>query len=647
MLLGSYHSRRPWPWPSSEADLPLSCGLSRPRTDANAVGCVDVSTAKELLEHTADVGRACIAAINSPGNVNLSGDVAAIDAMERIANAQGIFNRRLRVNVTYHSHHMELVAESYFAAIGPYCTAQRESTTVGSGRLQEVSFFSSVTGQIAGAGSVSSAQYWVKNLVNPVRFSEAITLATNQSTANVLVEFGPHAALKGLINQIVESLEPKQRKSMTYVPSLVRGTNDAKAVLQLAGRLFAMGLNLDFSTINGTEPKYHRVLIDLPSYEWDKKARFIHKSPLSVGKFHSGHTFTLLLGWKMASQGREHVFRQVFTLDELPWIRDHKIVGDVLFPFTGFLSLAVDAFRSITNAATSFVVREMYIERGLPIKEEQRVDICTKLRDAETGTCHVSSSIWTFEVMTWTEQTEWTTHAHGRIEAGTEGKDLGASESPEWQDAKRILQGVKACDLTEATALAGYESLDRSGMCYGPSFRNSFEMWRAPGKTVYRIHLRQTDVQKALSIPERGSPTTVDPPMLDSMLSAALLAIGDGLPEPRPSFVPSYVRRLQVSNLIPSTPGQTFTIVCDRKTFEEKTGRSDVSIVAWADSPQDPNDRLPCLMMELTFQRVNDAGADCEDELKHDLPRGYYEVVVPHVELCDNMLLTESLMDRS
>lgn len=611
-----------------------------------AVG-VDVNTSTQLLQHTADVGRACIAAINSPDSVTLSGDVAAIDAIERIANAQGIFNRRLRVNVAYHSHQMELVTDSYVAAIEPYCTAQREGTTVGGGELQAVSFFSSVTGQMVGAEKVSTAQYWAQNLVSPVRFSEAITLATNQSPANVLVELGPHAALKGPINQILKSLEQKQRESIKYVPSLVRGTDDTKAVLQLAGRLFGMGLDLDFSTINGTKPKSHRVLADLPSYEWDKKARFIHKSPLSVGKFHSGHTFTPLLGWKMASQGREHVFRQVFTLDDLPWLRDHKVVDDVLFPFTGYLSLAVDAFRSITNDATSFVVREMHIERGLPIKEEQRVDICTKLRPAETGTGHVSSSIWTFEVMTWSEQTNWTTHVHGSIEAGPEGKDLGASESPEWQDAERLLQGVKACDMTEATALAGYDTLDRSGICYGTSFRNSFEMWRAPGRTVHRIRLRQTDAEQPLSIPERGSLTTVDPPMLDSMLSAGLLALGDGLPEPRPAFVPTYVRQLRLSNAIPSAPGQTFTVVCQRMTFDEKIGRSNVSIVVWADGPQGPNDRLPCLGMELTFQRIYDAGADGGDELKHDLPRGYSEALVPYVDLCDKKLLVESLLDRS
>ncbi|KAK1842828.1 polyketide synthase [Colletotrichum chrysophilum] len=534
--------------------------------------------------------------------------------VERIANAQGIFNRRLRINVAYHSHHMERVASSYVAAIEPYFMDDRKSRLALNGDYEKkrvlLPLFSSVTGQVEGAEAITSARYWAKNLVSPVRFSEAVTLVANESSANVLVEIGPHAALKGPINQTLQSLEQKK-------DSITR----------------------------------HRVLADLPSYEWDKKARFIHRSSVSVGKCHSGHTFTPLLGWKMASQGRDHVFRQVFTLDELPWVRDHKVVGDVLFPFTGFLSLAVDAFRSITTAtvdpATSFSICEMHIERGLHIKEEQRVDICTKLRPVETGTGHLSSSTWAFEVMTWSEQTGWVTHVHGRIEAGSGEKCFGASESPVWQAAEKILKGVNAAELDEATALSGYDTLDQSGVCYGSSFKNIFEMWRSPGKTVHRTRLRQTNDEEPLSIPKRGSAMTVDPPMLDSVLSSALLAVGDGLPEPRPAFVPTYVRRMQLSNTIPCEPGQLFTTVSHRKTFQEKTGRSDVSIVVWADGPQGSNERVPCVEMELTYQRINDAGQEGEEHVKQTLPRGYQEVLVPHVDLSDNKALSESIMDRS
>nr|ALQ32754.1 putative polyketide synthase [Fusarium avenaceum] len=609
-----------------------------------AVG-TDVSTANELLHHTANLGRVVIAAINSLNSVTLSGDLAALDAIERIANAQGIFNRRLRVDVAYHSHHMELVADSYLAAIEPYFKKDNTITRLNDDGKIGSQFFSSVTGELERAEYVCSAQYWVKNLINPVRFSEAITVAT-QSNAKVLVEIGPHAALKGPINQILQSLDEEQKTSIKYFPSLVRGIDDAKSMLQLAGRLFTIGMSLNLSSVNGTRPKTNHVLADLPSYEWDKKARFIHRSPVSVGKFHSGHTFTPLLGWKMASQGKEHVFRQVFTLDQLPWIRDHKVVGEILFPFTGFMSLAVDAFRSITSHVTSIVSNEMHIVRGLHIKEEERIDICTKLNPVEIGTGHVSSSTWAFQVMTWNEQTGWITHVHGRIEAGEE-RDLGASQSPAWQNAKRILQRVNTDDLKEVTALAGYETLDNSGVCYGPSFKNIFEMWRSHGKTVHRTRLRKADGEEPLSISERGSLMTVDPPMLDSVLSAALLAVGDGLSEPRPAFVPTYVRRMQLSNTIPCEPGQVFTTVTHRKSLEEKSGRSDVSIVVWADGPQGP-DPLPCIEMDLTYQRITDPGMGSEQDcVKRDLPRGCYEALVPHIDLSDNKAFAESLMDPS
>ncbi|KAF2725988.1 thiolase-like protein, partial [Polychaeton citri CBS 116435] len=166
----------------------------------------DIDTATTLLEHTAGVGRAGIAAINSPNSVTVSGDIAVIDAIEQVANAQGLFNRKLRVSVAYHSHHMELVATSYFAAIEPYCNLDSKSIDFKSSG--KAIFFSSVTGRVERANSLTNASYWVKNLVSPVRFLEAVegiisTPDTDGKFANVIVEVGPHAALKGPINQIV------------------------------------------------------------------------------------------------------------------------------------------------------------------------------------------------------------------------------------------------------------------------------------------------------------------------------------------------------------------------------------------------------------------------------------------------------------
>lgn len=69
----------------------------------------------------------------------------------------------------------------------------------------DVAFHSSVEGKVLN-GTELDANYWVKNMVSPVRFSTAIeSLAQNKSVAensrdiNFLIEIGPHSALKGPI----------------------------------------------------------------------------------------------------------------------------------------------------------------------------------------------------------------------------------------------------------------------------------------------------------------------------------------------------------------------------------------------------------------------------------------------------------------
>jgi acyl transferase domain-containing protein len=271
--------------------------------------------------------------------VTVSGDLPVIEAVERICNAQGIFNHRLKVDVAYHAHHVELVADSYLAAIQPYCLAENETEFLGDGE-RIVPFISSVTGQLEDSKTVTTPSYWVRNLTNPVRFSESIATVVKDIETTVIAETGPHSALKGPISQVLQPMSQIVKLVPTYMSSLVRDTDARKSLLELAGHLFTMGVNLNFSAVNGDEPKTRRVLMDLPSYEWDKKARYIHKSHNSVAKMHSGHTYTSFLGWKMPPRGREHVFRQVFTLDEMPWLlRDHRVVGDVLFPFTGYFGL--------------------------------------------------------------------------------------------------------------------------------------------------------------------------------------------------------------------------------------------------------------------------------------------------------------------
>ena len=107
-------------------------------------------------------GKVAIACINSPRSVTLSGDVKAIDELHSRLEEKGLFSRKLRVNVAYHSHHMNAIARDYFKSLRGLSVQPRH---------QGVEFYSSVFPAIA---VETNAEYWVRNLLSTVRFSDTI-----------------------------------------------------------------------------------------------------------------------------------------------------------------------------------------------------------------------------------------------------------------------------------------------------------------------------------------------------------------------------------------------------------------------------------------------------------------------------------------
>ena len=129
---------------------------------------VSFEEASKLIEEHAEA-YATVAAVNSPNSVTISGDQSAINNVHKAAEALGLFARKLKVQMAYHSRHMEAVAASYLEDIKPYFGEDapffsKESTA-------NPVFVSSVTGRVVDRIEPS---YWVKNLVQPVMFMDAV-----------------------------------------------------------------------------------------------------------------------------------------------------------------------------------------------------------------------------------------------------------------------------------------------------------------------------------------------------------------------------------------------------------------------------------------------------------------------------------------
>ena len=528
---------------------------------------------------------ATVAAVNGPRNVTISGDLAAIEAIHSLAEAQGIFARRLQVPVAYHSKHMQSVADFYLTALKSFGIGKLAADVVEGRPL----FVSSVSGKAVHSISMLGAEYWVQNLVQPVLFSSALECAAlgqdsasntprSSRTINVVVEIGPHSALKNPVTQTMTGLRHGERQlpvQHSYLPSLTRNTASDVAVLDLAGRLFCTGYPLSLADVEPSGHVDRHTISNLPPYEWSRSERYVHQSRFTKEMLHPGQPYHPLLGWKtIGSSWGTHSFRQVFTLDEIPWLRDHNIGHSVIFPMTAYLSLALEAVRKLSpSVPASMTVREFHVKRTLDIKEEERVEIVTQLKAAQTGSEEFSTALWSFEISSWTESRGWKAHSHGQVEA------LAQELSAETLTMRASKELLHAPVTAERSGLDAYARLSASGVDYGPSFKSIVHTRQGHVFSILDSELRDLNDDCQTSS-QRGSLVTCDAPTLDGHLQG--VAPMQELFGTSPLLVPNYVTRLKISNNIPAARKQKFTYVSRLLSLDVKAGTVRVSVAAFA-----------------------------------------------------------------
>jgi acyl transferase domain-containing protein len=213
---------------------------------------------------------AVIACVNSPSNVTISGDSAALDNLGSLLKPAGVFARRLKVENAYHSPHMQTIAKDYLASIEDIQTLQPKSAPL---------MFSSVTGTQIQPKELN-ASYWVRNMVSPVQFAKACGSIFSAAPAgarrrrrdgvaiDTILEIGPHGALAGPLKQVLTA--NGKVEEITYLSALSRGQNAVVTTLEASGKLWTLGQPLNILRANSYEsdPRPLISLCDLPRYSW-------------------------------------------------------------------------------------------------------------------------------------------------------------------------------------------------------------------------------------------------------------------------------------------------------------------------------------------------------------------------------------------
>ena len=357
-----------------------------------AVGLSETEV-KPYLEKLGADKTAVVACVNSPSNVTVSGDITAIDVLIELLKPDDVFARKLKVENAYHSPHMQTIAADYLEAIKDIQPRKPNKDAP--------IMISSVTGaQIAGADL--DASYWVRNMVSPVQFVKAVGVICVASATGVrrrrkdglsvdtLLEVGPHAALQGPLKQILA--EAKRADDTTYLSMLSRGQDAAVTALETSGKLWSLGQPLDFLRVNSYEadPKPSLALPDMPGYAWNHTHTFWHETTLS-GNHRFRQTPRLdILGKRVDDfNPLEAKWTNTIRKTEIPWVKDHVIQGDILFPAAGMISAVLEAAQQLAEEnkpVRSFELRDINFSRAFVLpSDDTKVTMTLTMKPRKLG----------------------------------------------------------------------------------------------------------------------------------------------------------------------------------------------------------------------------------------------------------------------
>lgn len=293
-----------------------------------AVG-LDEQRFKNAMQH--GFSSVTIACFNSPSSITLSGDVDEILATKDILERKNVFTRILSTGGNaYHSPHMTNLGEEYENVISKHCPELSNPAK----RSSKIPFVSSVTGDVF-SGHCLDAKYWNKNLVFPVKFEQALRKLQENVPVEIMVEVGPHCALRGPIQQIDQS--ERSTRFTQYVSTMIRKENSVHNLLNTAGHLWLKNVPLDLGRINAIETvdesrkgceilKFGSVIADLPRYQWHYEKTNILENRWTREWRLRKHPRHDILGSQVPGLSKSSpVWRNVLRLKDLDWIADHNV----------------------------------------------------------------------------------------------------------------------------------------------------------------------------------------------------------------------------------------------------------------------------------------------------------------------------------
>ncbi|WP_273699979.1 type I polyketide synthase [Actinomadura graeca] len=419
-----------------------------------------------------------VAAVNTPGSTVVSGPADLVAQVRDAWAVKGRKTKSLPVSHGFHSVLMEPMLAGFGEAIGG----------LGFG-VPVVPMVSTLTGELVGE-EIAAAQYWVRQVREPVRFLPAIVSLGER--AGVFIELGPDPVLATAAQQILDE------RQVPSVAALHRDRPDTRAFGAALGTLHVHGIDIDWTGWFPDRPRPRT--IDLPTYAFQRERYWLPSGKSGrEDAAHLGLTSTAhpLLGASVElAEGGACLLTGRLSPAEGDWTAEHVVAGAVLLPGAAILEWVLRA----ADEAGCGGVEELVLQAPLVLGESGPVRVQVAVgAAAEDG----RRDVHVYSRPEHDPDPEWTCHADGVLfdeAAAPPGAPAGQWPPP----------GAEPIDVS-----GFYERAEAAGHAYGPAFRGLRAAWR---------HGR--DLLGEVVLPEAAGDLDgfgIHPALLDAALHTAVL----------------------------------------------------------------------------------------------------------------------------
>lgn len=406
-----------------------------------------------------------IAVSSSPTSTVISGDAACLEEVMALLHRRDVYCQAVKVDVASHSPQVDCLRGELLRSLDGI-TPKPAQTPV----------YSTVTAAV-GSDLSFDAEYWVRNLREPVLFSAAVERLLKDSH-NIFLEVSPHPAL---LSSIQQSLRHHGREGLT-VASLRRDETERTSMLASLGAIYAAGYAVEWSKVHRRKGN----CVQLPSYPWQRE-RFplklndtttdrVERRGASRIKSPLDHLLSDL-AIKSAAQPGTYIWDIELSVDQFPYLKDHCVQGIIVFPAAAYVEMALAAAKEIFGDR-AHALENLSFKKALHLPPAGTQQIQFVVSPEGFG----RAAFQFFSLRDGGDQQAWDLHASGTILA--ESSEVAAAQnlSPE------SIQSRCAEYLSQSEH---YRELADRGLQYGASFRGVERLWRRDGEAIAQINVRK------------------------------------------------------------------------------------------------------------------------------------------------------------